>query len=133
MVEGALGDGWAEWDRRDAKRRGASRAVPTVTMYGSSVSAPIVFSDAAYAAMGEPPAIVLQWNAKERCVGFRPTDAADESAYRVRTHNKDRAVTGAAFRRWAGLADLPTRRYPATWEDGVLVIRLDDGEEKGDG
>lgn len=119
----AIGGGRFEvFDRRRKERA----TIPTVTVRNGGSSKPFAFNDQSFAAMGEPEAVVVLWDPDAKCIGFRPAPASDPMAYVVLRVGAMRHISGAKFRRWAGLLDLATATHVATWEDGVLTITVDD-------
>jgi len=86
-------------------------------------------SRAAFAAMGEPKAVVLLFDADARRVGFRPADPEALNAYPVRKQQASRSyvLAGRAFTLYYGIDTTEARRFDAAMEGDILVIELGQG------
>ena len=76
--------------------------------------------------MGEPEAVELLYDADERLVGFRSVDPSNPRAYRLRRqgHANNWIIGGQAFTKAFHIDTDTAMRYPATIDDGVLVVDL---------
>lgn len=83
---------------------------------------------AAHLALGQPAAVELLYDRNERVIGFRPADPSKSTAYAVRATEPSGsyAVAGVAFVKHYDIDTSAARRWPASVEDGVLCVRLDD-------
>jgi hypothetical protein len=90
----------------------------------------ISFNKAAHAAMGEPSAIELLYDADAKIIGFRPVEPTVEHAYPIRAigGNTDGTfmVSGTAFTKYYGIPTVVATRRKAEMVDGVLCIDLND-------
>jgi hypothetical protein len=112
--------------RRQRTRQRNDEATVTVSRFGL-----IYFSGPAYCLLGEPEAVVLLHNRKERVIAFRPAAEGDDSAYlcrgesqRSRTGRVTRTVSATAFCKHIGLALSESRRWPLVMRDGLGTVDL---------
>ncbi len=77
-------------------------------------------------ALGEPEAVELLFDRRERIVGFRPVGGDVPHAYRPRKqgHTYNYLVAGPAFTQHYGIDTTVTRRWRPFVEDGMLCIDL---------
>lgn len=61
-----------------------------------------------------------------RSVGLREADRQNPNAYPALSTGRGRIVTAKAFLGHHGIIPGATTRYPATFEQGILQVRLDD-------
>ena len=88
----------------------------------------LALNKSAHAALGEPKAVELLFDPGDHIMGFRPVDVGVEHAYPIRSQGgKDVGpyiVAGMAFTKYYGIDTTAARRFPATMDDGVLCIDL---------
>ncbi len=112
------------FDRRGGKGRRGDWIDPAVTVQSDAMFA---LNRAATTALGEPVAVVLLHDPEGPKIGFRASEADDPSAYRLRARGASqttRGVSGGVFFRHFGIEVPASRRFPARFEAGVLVIDL---------
>lgn len=106
------------------KRMARAANKPYVTIQKKGVMA---FNHAAYAALGEPKAVLLLFDRQSRVVGFRASEPSEEHAYGVRSNTKGTShlVSGTLFTKHYGIPTDVARRWLAQMNrDGVLTIDL---------
>jgi len=82
---------------------------------------------ASYELLGEPEAIELLFDASARVMGMRAVEASANHAYPLRGSGKSKSsflLSGMAFAKYYEINTDVARRYPATFEDGVLQVDL---------
>lgn len=83
---------------------------------------------AAYTALGEPQAVELLYDARNRTVGLRAVEVSVEHAYPVRSQGGKTTgpylVAGIGFAKHHGIDTATARRYPAVMDGGVLCVDL---------
>lgn len=85
------------------------------------------FNKAAHVAMGEPEAIELLYDVKEKIVGVRGVPREAEHAYPLRSAPRSDGpfvVSGTAFTKYYGIDTTVSRRWVGVMNDGVLCIDL---------
>ncbi len=78
--------------------------------------------------MGEPKAVTMWYDAEKKRVGFKSAKLKDFSAYPVRgirPRSRQGVVTGRKFCTHYGISYEESRSFPAEFEDGMLIIDLD--------
>jgi hypothetical protein len=106
------------------KRMAREGSKPYVTIQKKGI---IAFNHAAYAALGQPQAIVFLFDGENQLVGFRAADPDDEHAYAVRPNTKrtSHLVSGTLFTRHYGISTNIARRWLGRMgEQEVLTIDL---------
>ena len=99
---------------------------PYVTIQKKGI---VAFNHAAYAALGEPKAVLFLFDRKNRIVGFQAADPEEEHAYGVRANTKGTShlVSGTLFTRHYGIRTDVARRWLGRLDDkGVLTIDLNE-------
>lgn len=91
----------------------------------------IGLNQAALRALGQPGAVVLLFDSTTHSVGLRATTKSLPHAYPVLKHAGAATVTAIAFAKHYSIDLSETRSFPATFEDGVLVIDLNKGVPSG--
>ncbi|MEU9834789.1 hypothetical protein AB0D67_24935 [Streptosporangium sp. NPDC048047] len=90
----------------------------------------ISMNAAAHALLGEPEALELLYDPKERIVGFRAVSRESEHAYPLRAQNGKSVgpyiVSGTAFVKYYNIDVAVSRRWVAYLDDGILCIDLKD-------
>jgi len=97
---------------------------PYVTIQKKGI---IAFNHAAYAALGEPRAVIFLFDRENRVVGFQAADPEEEHAYGVRANTKGTShlVSGTLFTRHYAIPTDVARRWLGRLNDkGVLTIDL---------
>lgn len=89
----------------------------------------ISMNKSAHALLGDPDAVELLYDASAKVMGFRAVAETVEHAYAIRAMGGKAAsstfmVSGRAFFRYYGVDTDEARRYPATFDDGVLCVDL---------
>lgn len=88
----------------------------------------ISFNASAYHALGEPEAIELLYDRKQRVMGFRAVAMDDANAYSIRPQGAGKAsshlVSARAFLQFFGIPFEVPLRYDAEPVDGVLTVDL---------
>jgi hypothetical protein len=115
--------------RKDRTPANSTPAV-TVTQRGQ-----LSINDAAYTELGSPKAVELLYSRTDRVIGLRSVDPTERHAYVPRTATKNLGhgpyvVSGAAFFSYFGIEVDQTLRYPATVEDNILRISLNNPDPK---
>jgi hypothetical protein len=87
------------------------------------------FNKAAHAAMGEPQAVELLFDAGEQIIGVHPVEPATEHAYPIRatSGNQEKGpflVAGTAFTKYYKIDTSVSKRWVGVMADGVLCIDL---------
>ncbi len=110
------------------RQRARHISSPSVSLVVNGRNRDILINPAAMAAMGDPSSVVLLWSASERAIGLRPARDDDPNAYRVRPNNgRPGRVSATGYCRRFGLLERPSQRLSASWGDGILVAKLDEG------
>ncbi|MFE3449681.1 hypothetical protein ACFXJ8_12170 [Nonomuraea sp. NPDC059194] len=85
-------------------------------------------NSAAYAALREPEAVELLYDAEERIIGFRGVPKESEHAYPLRPQAGKSVgpyiVSGTAFAKYYGIDTTVSRRWVGYLDDGILCIDL---------
>lgn len=108
------------------KRMARAADKPYVTIQKKGI---IAFNHAAYAALGEPKAVIFLFDPENRVVGFRAADPAQEHAYGVRSNTKGTShlASGTLFTRHYAIPTEVARRWLGRINDeGVLTIDLNE-------
>jgi len=81
---------------------------------------------AAVEALGEPEAVELLYDRKERVMGIRPVDPKAQHAYKIRKQPSSVSflIAGQAFTQYYGIPTDKPIRYRAKMADGVLTVDL---------
>lgn len=113
------------------KRMARGRTKPYVTIQKKGI---IAFNHAAYAALGEPKAIVFLFDRGNKIIGFKAADPAAEHAYPVRANTKGTShlVSGTLFTRHYGIPTEVARRWLGReGDDRLLTIDLKEAPQDG--
>ena len=113
------------------KRMARTRSKPYVTIQKKGI---VAFNHAAYAALGEPKAIMFMFDRGNRVVGFKAADPSAEHAYPVRANTKGTShlVSGTLFTRHYGIpTDVARRWLGRAGDDGLLTIDLKEASLDG--
>lgn len=104
---------------------------PQVTIQKKGI---VSMNKAAHHLLGEPDAIELLYDADADRIGFRGVPRETDHAYIIRPTGANRAgsredagtyvVSGTAFFKYYEIDTSVSRRWPATLEDGILVLDL---------
>jgi hypothetical protein len=88
----------------------------------------LTLNRSAHAALGEPSAVELLYDAKAKIIGFRAVPEDVEHAYPLRQQGgKDTGpfiVAGMAFTKYYGIDTTQARRFPAVMDDDVLCVDM---------
>lgn len=116
----------SEWELFTAKGQFARGGVRQGCFVTVSTHNLLLLSSAAMAALGEPEAVQLLWDARRRRVGLRKTEVGTEAAYKIHRNNRrgrNGSFTCGKFLRHHGLTIRPGRR-PATIEGDILAFEI---------
>jgi len=108
------------------KRMARAANKPYVTIQKKGI---VAFNHAAYAALGEPKAVVFLFDREKRLVGFRAADLGAEHAYGVRANSRQTShlASGTLFTRHYGIPTQVAHRYLGrVSDDGLLTIDLNE-------
>ncbi|MHB8466743.1 MAG: hypothetical protein ACYDH6_19230 [Acidimicrobiales bacterium] len=91
----------------------------------------ISFNNAAFEALGEPKAIELLFNRKQRILGVRSVDSSVPHAYKVQApgggkRDKGFIISGRSFMAFYGIEQDEARRRKATVDSGTLYVDLNE-------
>lgn len=114
-----MSEGWTLFD----KRRMPTIREPLVTLQrGGNFS----YNHASHMALGEPDALELFYNDKERKIGFKKGDPAAPHVYPVRKqkNSSNYQFSGAAFTSAFGIPTTATLRFKAVKQGEMLVVDL---------
>ena len=110
---------------RKSTRSSADQPTVTVQKRGT-----ISFNRASHLALGAPDAVELLYDAEARIIGLRAVGPHSEHASFVRSSTGRESgpyvVTAIAFLRFYKITAAITRRWPATMQDDVLCIDLNE-------
>lgn len=98
--------------------------MPYVTVHKRGT---ISFSIAASAAIGNPDAVELLYDADSNAMGLRPVAANKPHAYKLRSSGRNgsiRVISGTAFFQYYGLPTTGASRFVGRVEEGMIVIDL---------
>lgn len=112
-----------EFESFDRKAAGVSPH-PYVTIQRKG---PFSFNRAAYKLLGEPEAVELLFDKRQRVIGFRPISPEKAKAFPVRAQGKNAAnfmVAGQSFAQHYELDTSVARRYPVYLDEGILILDL---------
>lgn len=109
--------------------RGGLRAGPTQGCFVTvSTQHQLILSTEAMAALGQPVAVQILWDARQRRIGLRACAAGTTAAYAIHRNNKrgrNGTLTIARVVRHYGLTPRPGR-HPAVLDGDVLAFAIDD-------
>lgn len=78
-------------------------------------------------AFGDADAVTLHFDKEVRLVGIAPADREDESAYALtKGPTQQRYISASAFVRFYGISLERAKRYPARYDNGMLIVELAD-------
>lgn len=66
----------------------------------------------------------LLYDKESNRIAFKPCDEKTPGAYPLRGTKGISQVSGTAFLKFHGIFSDATRSFPAVWQDGMLIIRL---------
>ncbi|MCA1670963.1 MAG: hypothetical protein LC799_01725 [Actinobacteria bacterium] len=88
----------------------------------------LALNRSAHAALGEPAAVELLYDPENKIIGLRAVEVGVEHAYPLRSQGgKDVGpylVAGMAFTKYYGIDTTTARRFPATMDEDVLCVDL---------
>jgi hypothetical protein len=88
----------------------------------------ISINKAAQAALGEPEAVELLYDAAEKIVGLRPVEATAQHAYPLRSQSGKEVgpfiIAGTAFTKYYGIDTTVSRRWVAQMTEGILMVDM---------